>query len=177
MVPLSFVQETWQYFFCKCLCRYLSYFSWVCDDEPDCGSTLQGTLDISDEDPVRCRGNVSCLGNQFLCKVWIVHILTNHILELSHRKVKVLQNQCWLIKLAALQLFLKLLLILWHNFVLLASEFCRHNTAVADFAKKLLQDSTFYCKCFENTKWNYVINNKENFQSQMFFSTFCGFRS
>ena len=96
-VAHSLVRETWQYFFCKCLCRYLSYFSWVCDDEPDCGSTLQGTLDISDEDPVRCRGNVSCLGNQFLCKVWIVHILTNHILELSHRKVKVLQNQCWLI--------------------------------------------------------------------------------
>ena len=120
----------------------ISYFSWVCDDEPDCGSTLQGTLDISDEDPVRCRGNVSCLGNQFLCKVWIEHILTNHILELFHRKVDVLQNQCWLIKLAALQLFLKLLLTLWHNFVLLASEFCRHNTAVADFAKNYYK--TYY---------------------------------
>ena len=39
--------------------------------------------------------------------------------------------------MAGLQLFLKLLLILWHNFVLLASEFCRHNTAVADFAKTI----------------------------------------
>ena len=46
------------------------FFSWVCDDEPDCGSSPEGTtLDISDEDPVRCRGNVSCSGNQFLCKV------------------------------------------------------------------------------------------------------------
>ena len=46
-------------------------FSWVCDDEQDCGSSPQGTLDVSDEDPVRCRGNVSCSGNQFLCKVSI----------------------------------------------------------------------------------------------------------
>ena len=48
---------------------FFSIFSWVCDDEQDCGSSPQGTLDVSDEDPVRCRGNVSCSGNQFLCKV------------------------------------------------------------------------------------------------------------
>ena len=52
-----------------CLYIYFSIFSWVCDDEQDCGSSPQGTLDVSDEDPVRCRGNVSCSGNQFLCKV------------------------------------------------------------------------------------------------------------
>merc|ERR1712223_521290 len=42
---------------------------WVCDNEPDCGSAPSGKMDVSDEDPARCRGNVTCDGNQFLCKV------------------------------------------------------------------------------------------------------------
>ena len=47
----------------------LSFFRWVCDNEPDCGSAPSGKLDESDEDPARCRGNVTCDGNNFLCKV------------------------------------------------------------------------------------------------------------
>ena len=65
-----------------CLYIYFSIFSWVCDDEQDCGSSPQGTLDVSDEDPVRCRGNVSCSGNQFLCKVsTIVPIIESELGE------------------------------------------------------------------------------------------------
>lgn len=51
-----------------------SLFSWICDNEPDCGSTSTADLigvgveDTSDEDPKMCHGVVSCLSNQFMCK-------------------------------------------------------------------------------------------------------------
>ena len=53
----------------------VSFFRWVCDNEPDCGSAPSGKMDVSDEDPARCRGNVTCEGNHFLCKVSIEFIL------------------------------------------------------------------------------------------------------
>ena len=53
----------------------VSFFRWVCDNEPDCGSAPSGKMDVSDEDPARCRGNVTCEGNHFLCKVSIEFVL------------------------------------------------------------------------------------------------------
>ena len=52
------------------------FFRWVCDNEPDCGSAPSGKLDESDEDPARCRGNVTCDGNNFLCKVRFDNLTT-----------------------------------------------------------------------------------------------------
>ena len=57
----------------------VSFFRWVCDNEPDCGSAPSGKMDVSDEDPARCRGNVTCEGNHFLCKVSIELVLAKFI--------------------------------------------------------------------------------------------------
>ena len=60
----------------------VSFFRWVCDNEPDCGSAPSGKMDVSDEDPARCRGNVTCEGNHFLCKVSIEFVLVKTGVEL-----------------------------------------------------------------------------------------------
>lgn len=53
-------------------------------------------MDVSDEDPVRCRGNVTCSGNQFLCRVSLyqsslqLFFIQLEILDLGWRHVPTL---------------------------------------------------------------------------------------